>query len=955
MNDQKYIFSFTQLIDKYKINIPLIQRDYVQGVDDQDINQKRKEFLDYLCSDNIPNKTLDFIYGYTDENGFFVPIDGQQRLTTLFLMAIYDTLYNRNSYNLTNFTYELRDATREFVEKLVDFANNAQNIKSDKEPSSIIKNQHWFLDLWEKDISISSMLTTLDDIHSRTGKCNFKEILTNIKLLYLDLSSDQNLFNNAEDIFVKMNSRGMLLTPFQKFKAWLENKLKDRKIAKVQNWTKLIDTEWIDYFWKIDRENSKNEQENDLVEEAENLLHRLFDELILLFALKSGKLDKSKDLSKLKFDFSDYEKLEANDYIEIIELIDKFLTPDGQVEKIDNEIENIKILFQDPKVDQGNLIEQSENLKLSSLLASLKKFSYKERVYLWAVVLWFYYNGTDGLNDFMRILRNLTENTKIDGTNIKKLATELYSFVKNREDLNNLTNITIFDQEQRKEEALKLKLINFAPQWKGLLLEAENNWMFAGQIAFLLRLAMQKDDYDRYKDWEHFIDEFKIIDLKLFHKDNFSCYYKALDSLLRFELIKEREEGTIEEKFLLRRALLTKDDYLPFIRGTKYTFGQFSWELDKMNENWRKIFKGIGHRNNSNKEITALRDLLQESVNDNNICQNIDRNIDHSLIYNWLKNKIDKYETKDWRYFFIKKPKLIDLCSYRQTVGTEHIYRGNTYGTGRKTNDIFTRYLENLVRKHEKMSVPFNHTFYYDHLGDYCFVFENWRGRSIDIRYKNTLIELRLFYRREGEWTYNIADVSKFIKQKLQEVEFVEMGWGYIYNFKLAKVGKNKYQVFIEDFIPFLEKLLCVLTEYESKESGKNWLAIEKENLRYFNFHYENKREYLPEDHLFYFPFEGLKIALDVYQSTDKQKYTLILSIVENEYINEQNQKLSLLIEKIRTEKNITFEKITDENLGGLPIEQPKRESGYKLDVDKNKINSALRDIISVIKATKAI
>lgn len=73
-----------------KTVIPLIQRDYAQGRIDKDINRVRSRFLQALyravTGDPI---TLDFVYGDIDEEGTMTPLDGQQRLTTLFLLHWY--------------------------------------------------------------------------------------------------------------------------------------------------------------------------------------------------------------------------------------------------------------------------------------------------------------------------------------------------------------------------------------------------------------------------------------------------------------------------------------------------------------------------------------------------------------------------------------------------------------------------------------------------------------------------------------------------------------------------------------------------------------------------------------------------------------------------------------------------------------------------------------------------
>ena len=73
-----------------KIIIPIIQRDYAQGRKDSDINRVRDRFLKslYMAVTEKPI-TLDFVYGDIDEEGNMTPLDGQQRLTTLFLLHWY--------------------------------------------------------------------------------------------------------------------------------------------------------------------------------------------------------------------------------------------------------------------------------------------------------------------------------------------------------------------------------------------------------------------------------------------------------------------------------------------------------------------------------------------------------------------------------------------------------------------------------------------------------------------------------------------------------------------------------------------------------------------------------------------------------------------------------------------------------------------------------------------------
>ena len=90
-------YTFLDVYKKHGIFIPKIQRDYVQGRATAQVQKNRKSLLYKLVGvlkGEINDIMLNFVYGY-QENGYFVPIDGQQRLTTLFLLHIY--LYAKNN------------------------------------------------------------------------------------------------------------------------------------------------------------------------------------------------------------------------------------------------------------------------------------------------------------------------------------------------------------------------------------------------------------------------------------------------------------------------------------------------------------------------------------------------------------------------------------------------------------------------------------------------------------------------------------------------------------------------------------------------------------------------------------------------------------------------------------------------------------------------------------------
>ena len=256
MEQEQYegqVLSFFKLIDKYSIEIPIIQRDYAQGRRDK--KNIRKAFLNALFESIDGNKELilDFIYGSIIDDTF-QPLDGQQRLTTLFLLHWYASLkegnLNDNKNILMRFTYETRISSRNFCQSLV---SNTVDMTSDTKLSDLITDSSWFYLSWMKDPTIDAMLRTIDDIHS---------LFYNVDDLWNKLTSDNSglikfYFVNLEniglsdDLYIKMNARGKLLTSFENFKATFEKRINDEEWEKdieyINKFERKIDTIWTDF------------------------------------------------------------------------------------------------------------------------------------------------------------------------------------------------------------------------------------------------------------------------------------------------------------------------------------------------------------------------------------------------------------------------------------------------------------------------------------------------------------------------------------------------------------------------------------------------------------------------------------------------------------------------------------------------------------------------------------
>ena len=129
--------SFWKFIQKHPVEIPIIQRDYAQGrlgkeYIRRDFLANQKKALDDYLKDDTSVLKLDFVYG-TEHNGKLYPLDGQQRLTTLWLLHWYIALKIQKlgevGDTLTRFSYETRVSSREFCKEGVMYRREFRGIR----------------------------------------------------------------------------------------------------------------------------------------------------------------------------------------------------------------------------------------------------------------------------------------------------------------------------------------------------------------------------------------------------------------------------------------------------------------------------------------------------------------------------------------------------------------------------------------------------------------------------------------------------------------------------------------------------------------------------------------------------------------------------------------------------------------------------------------------------------
>ncbi|WP_225034690.1 DUF262 domain-containing protein [Winogradskyella sp. SM1960] len=471
--------SFFELIDTSKIVIPIIQRDYAQGRTNQKVVKIRSKFLDalFVALEN-PAKPieLDFIYGYNVKNenaNSFIPLDGQQRLTTLFLLHWY-AAFRENKQDeakqvLINFTYEVRHSSKVFCESLVNYTPQSKEVDIKKQ----ITNQSWFFTEWHNDPTVASMLVMLSAIQERyeaLGVDNLWDMLVsdNSPIKFYNLPMEK--LGLADSLYIKMNSRGKPLTDFEHFKSQFSGLIPEKY---QQEFNEKIDKEWSDLFWKICKNvDSKQDLALNMDNGILNYIEFVTDILIALDGLEieSKELLKKAEIvygesnERLAFLFSSLDKFTQ------IPDIDTYFESLFYLEPSDFEQSKVRLFFGNPNV---NLLEKC-------VTSYTNTFVFGERLLLFAVLI-HQLENTEKLNDRLRVLRNLIENSEYE------MRSEFYKeFLESSKAIIEsgvIPDNSKFNAKQRKEEPSKELFIESNPEFKISKNQLEDHNYLRGNLA----------------------------------------------------------------------------------------------------------------------------------------------------------------------------------------------------------------------------------------------------------------------------------------------------------------------------------------------------------------------------------------------------------------------------------------------------------------------------------------
>lgn len=447
--------TLNKLLSEKGIVIPIIQRDYVQGSNNQE--ERRNEFIKTLIktlseTDKIQN--LDFIYGRTFEGDGFLPLDGQQRLTTLFILTYY-LFHKAGRYSevkklLSNFSYKTRISTNRFISMLVNLSQDATDYWDYNENNRLserIKNEVQYDSTWDNDPSIISMLNLLDylnyylteDTLNKEGiKLDFSNAcnrLQNGAICFDELDMDKDDFKLTDSLYIKMNSRGKQLTEFENFKAqfinFLETEYKQEKLSEnsekniKDDFCEKIEHQWTALFWPYAFE----EWEKKSDEEKEKSKYPIIDDYFLncfyvicqLIFFKDN-IKASADTFNTKFDFikSLFDRSNAfgKENLRIcFSFFDFFYSISEESVGLCNK-ELIDKYFSEIFYNDGNyqsnkirLFIDSEEINLfHKLLEEGLNLDVKPKILIFSLVYYQISNPKDSNpNKFIRVIRNLLE------------------------------------------------------------------------------------------------------------------------------------------------------------------------------------------------------------------------------------------------------------------------------------------------------------------------------------------------------------------------------------------------------------------------------------------------------------------------------------------------------------------------------------------------------------------
>ena len=540
----------------------------------------------------------------------------------------------------SRFTYQTRCSSTDFFDALANYAprSSAENTNFVKE---MIIDEPWYFRSWRLDTTVQSSLTMLEAIHEQFSKtrqnlfCRLvDENQSRITFQLLNLGE----FNLNDDLYIKMNARGIPLTPFEIFKSRYtqhldtiftgdSRDLDGHKVSVAEYFARRMDTKWADFFWHH-RDRNTNLYDKAAINFFRVVAMVTRDPTDSESYLKSLRNYRDRGVSSSYSSFMRFNWLDRNLTKGIFLLLDVWSS--GNDSGFANQLPDDKY-FDETKIFEkfveDPILSFVEIVQLTGYVMYLQK--HEKNI------------DSKEFQHWMRVVYNLSVNDVYDRPDdvrrsvlrLNKIVSEIGSeFGETLKYFANPYNeISDFREQQINEERAKATLILRNYCWAELIYEAEGHGYFKGQIEFLLDFCGILGE----------IHNVEIIELDENSNREFQNRFKRY-----FELAKSmfNSSGLIDERdFRWERALLTIGDYLllrrlnhSFLvndRGDMLSWKRFLRDGTEKREYLRRLWDRLDENDN-------IRDQLDEIING---CPNLE----------------------PWRLEIVKSPEAIRYCLKR--------------------------------------------------------------------------------------------------------------------------------------------------------------------------------------------------------------------------------------------------------------------------------------------------
>jgi len=561
--------------DQKRIVIPDLQRDYCWGTVHGLAESFTKSLVELFDGGMGHRKqcSLGLIYAYENPVNLINIADGQQRLTTIYLLLciLYAALKEKGkpTGTIENFLaldvskdvweprlrYEVRESTRYFLK---DFLNKV--VKKHR-PIFSLEKSGWYRNEYKNDPSVGSMVKaiqlmqkTMNNNSIKKTQLQFSQFLLGIApkedssdfplssipkgfdslglcFIYFDVQNREF----GEQMYVIINTRGEPMEMNEHIKPLLISKIDDEN--KQEEWTKKWES-WQDFFWKNKKQNeySGDEGFNDFLEWYVQIKKQTESVSVYkYFAENKSNVTSEECLLELEICFNHLKDVWA-----------EFKTPNNHVwadifKQIEPSITNLRDL---------------PSAAINSVFIPLLVFMIKR-----------------------------PDNKEWQYNQLRLLRQNFFDKVWGREewlkwtDILKKTELNFSDDEVWKEQ--------FDGKQKDQIIALENSAHFGGNLSLLSEFSAEMGwGWDDYEKQTEVIEFFYFIFIK---------------------------QNLFEQKNLLRRALLTIGNYFP---DNSTACKDCEWhklifhKMEEKREGLIHLLKYI-HENNN----TSINELLEEKIN----------------------------------------------------------------------------------------------------------------------------------------------------------------------------------------------------------------------------------------------------------------------------------------------------------------------------------------------------